>query len=141
MNKSIIEIKNLCKNYYTLNGEITAIKDVSFNVNKGKFISIIGSSGCGKSTLLNILAGLDEHTSGSIIFHKNKIQIGYMLQEHALLPWLTIYENAILGLKLQKIDNKENKKYVLNLLKNYGLNDFINKYPSEISGGMKQRVA
>lgn len=136
----ILEIKNLKKDYYTLKGIINAIKNISFKVKKGSFICIVGSSGCGKSTLLNIISNLDNKTSGDINYDKN-ISIGYMLQEDALLPYLTIYENAIIGLKLKKINNEENRQYVDKLLSTYGLEDFKYKYPSELSGGMKQRVA
>ena len=137
---SLLQVSNLSKKYHTLNGEIDAIKDISFNIEKGMFLSIVGSSGCGKSTLLNIIANLDSKTSGDIIYEK-ELKIGYMLQEDALLPWLTILDNAIIGLKLQHLDNQDNINYVKQLLITYGLESFINKYPSELSGGMKQRVA
>ena len=139
MNK-ILKIRNLSKTYNTLNDEIEALKDISLDINEGDFTSIVGSSGCGKSTLFNIIIGLEDKDNGNIE-KKDNLKIGYMLQEDALLPYLTIFENAILGLKIQKNDNEESKKYVMNLLKEYGLSDFINKYPSELSGGMKQRVA
>ena len=137
---NLLEISNLKKSYYTKNGEIKAIDDISFKVKKGTFLSIVGSSGCGKSTLLNIIAGLDKKTDGIITFSKD-IKIGYMLQEDALLPYLTVFENAVLGLELLGISDEENKKYVENLLITYGLKKFMNKYPHELSGGMKQRVA
>ena len=137
---SLLEIKDLKKDYYTLRGEITAIENISLKLNDGEFLSIVGSSGCGKSTLLNIIAGLDNLTSGVITYTPN-LKIGYMLQDDALLPWLTVFQNATLGLKLQKIDNKENINYVKSLLTTYGLESFIDKYPSELSGGMKQRVS
>jgi len=140
MNK-LLEVKNLYKVYNTINGEVEAISDVSFIVKEGVFLSIVGSSGCGKSTLLNILAGLDTKTKGDIIYNKDNIKIGYMLQDAALLPWLTVFENAIIGLKLNKTATLENLRYVENLLVTYGLGAFINKYPRELSGGMKQRVA
>ena len=139
MNK-ILKIRNLGKTYNTLNDEIEALKDISLDINEGDFTSIVGSSGCGKSTLFNIIIGLEDKDNGNIE-KKDNLKIGYMLQEDALLPYLTIFENAMLGLKIQKNDNEESKKYVINLLKEYGLSDFINKYPSELSGGMKQRVA
>lgn len=137
---NIIEIENLEKNYHTLNGEIKAIKDISFNVKEGIFLSIVGTSGCGKSTLLNIIAGLEDKTGGNIKF-KNNIKLGYMLQEDALLPWLTVLDNALLGLKLSNSLNEENINYVKRLLTTYGLKNFMHKYPKELSGGMKQRVA
>lgn len=136
----LIKITNLHKKYHTLNGEINAIDNISFQINEGDFLSIVGSSGCGKSTLLNIIAGLDNKTSG-IIEYKDNLKIGYMLQEDALLPYLTVLDNALLGLKLQKKDTKDNIKYVNNLLITYGLEKFKDKYPAELSGGMKQRVA
>lgn len=139
MNK-ILEIKNLTKNYHTKNGELTAIKNISFFLNDGEFLCIIGSSGCGKSTLLNILANLDNITDGEII-KKENIKIGYMLQEDALFPWLTILENACIGLDITKTKTKENVEYVKNLLNKYGLKDFQDKYPNQLSGGMRQRVA
>ncbi len=137
----ILKIVNLEKSYYTKDGEIKAIKDITLDVKKGEIVTIVGTSGCGKSSLLGILANIDKQTSGTYVFYKDDVTIGYMLQNDALFPWLTIYENAILGLKIAKKDSKENKDYVLRLLKNYNLEDFINKYPNELSGGMKQRVA
>ena len=139
MNK-ILQIHNVSKTYNTLNGETEALKNISLDINEGDFTSIVGTSGCGKSTILNIIAGLESKDSGEIINNSN-LKIGYMLQDDALLPYFTVLENAMLGLKLQKKDTRENKEYVLHLLKEYGLNDFINKYPSELSGGMRQRVA
>lgn len=140
MNKSLLEIKDLTKIYHTKNGEIKAIDNISFNLYEKEFLCIVGSSGCGKSTLLNILANLDEKSDGQIKKNKN-LKIGYMLQEDALFPWLTILENATLGLEIKKIKTKENVEYVKELLTKYGLKDFINKYPSQLSGGMRQRVA
>lgn len=139
MNKSLLEIKDLTKIYHTKNGEIKAIDNISFNLYEKEFLCIVGSSGCGKSTLLNILANLDEKSDGQIKKNKN-LKIGYMLQEDALFPWLTILENATLGLEIKKIKTKENIEYVKELLTKYGLKDFINKYPSQLSGGMRQRV-
>lgn len=135
-----LSINNLSKTYHSTLGETLAIKNVSFNVTGNEFVGIIGPSGCGKSTILNIISGLDRNYSGTI--HKKKnIKISYMLQEDALFPWLTIYENVILGLKIKKELTNKNKEYVLNLLKKYGLYEFKDKYPSSLSGGMKQRVA
>lgn len=141
MNKNILEIKNLSKNYHTLNGEIEAISNINLEVKEEEFICIVGSSGCGKSTLLNILANLDQYSTGSITYGKDNLKIGYMLQEDALFPWLTILDNALLGLDIEHKKTEENIAYVKDLLKTYGLEDFINKYPQELSGGMRQRVA
>lgn len=137
----ILSVENLSKVFYTKEGEIKAIDNISFDVNKNDFICIVGSSGCGKSTLLNIIAGLDKPSNGNIKFYKNNTIIGYMLQEDALLPYLTILDNALLGLEIKKIKTKDNIDYVKKLLTTYGLKEFMNKYPKELSGGMKQRVA
>ncbi len=139
MNK-LLEIKNLSKNYNTKMGEVKAIDNISFDVYDKEFLCIIGSSGCGKSTLLNILANLDYLSEGEII-KNNDLKIGYMLQEDCLLPWLNIFDNAMLGLDIMHIKTEENIKYVKNLLEKYGLGDFLEKYPNQLSGGMRQRVA
>lgn len=139
--QKLLEINNISKTFNTLNGEINAIKSISFDVNNEQFIAIVGSSGCGKSTLLNIISGLLEKTNGTIKFYKENPIIGYMLQEDALLPYLNILDNATLGLSLKKIKTKENIEYTKRLLETYGLKEFIYKYPKELSGGMKQRVA
>lgn len=139
MNK-LLEIKNLSKNYNTKMGEVKAIDNISFDVYDKEFLCIIGSSGCGKSTLLNILANLDYLSDGEII-KNNDLKIGYMLQEDCLLPWLNILDNATLGLDIMHIKTEENVKYVKNLLEKYGLGDFLEKYPNQLSGGMRQRVA
>ncbi len=140
MNK-IIEIKNLRKYYHDKNGETLAIDNISLEINKGDFISIIGTSGCGKSTLLSILAGLETKSEGIIKYNKKNFKIGYMLQKDSLFPWRTVLENCLIGLEIEKTITKEKKEKVISLLEKYGLKEFINKYPSSLSGGMKQRVA
>lgn len=137
---SLLEVKNLSKTYTSLDRELKAIEIVSFNVYEEEFVSIIGPSGCGKSTILNILAGLDKEYKGSIKFKKDLV-ISYMSQEDSLFPWLSVYENAIMSLKIKKMLTLENINYVKHLLNKYGLKDFINSKVSELSGGMKQRVA
>lgn len=136
----ILKIENLNKTYHSLKGEVLTIKDFSLDIKENSFISIIGTSGCGKSTILNIISNLDKDYEGNIKFDRDRI-VGYMLQDDSLFEWLTVLENAILGLKIQKKDTKENIEYVKNLLIKYGLKDFINKHPSHLSGGMRQRVA
>jgi len=136
----LLELCNLSKSYYSINGQIKALDSISFSLFKGEFLGIIGPSGCGKSSILNIISSLDNEYNGTIKKEEN-IKIGYMLQEDALFPWLTIYENAILGLKISKDLTKENIEYVINLLNKYGLIEFKDKYPKELSGGMKQRLA
>lgn len=136
----ILTIKNLEKNFYTIEGEINAINDISFDVYNEEFLSIVGSSGCGKSTLLNIISGLDFPTSGDIIYDNEKPIIGYMLQIDALLPWLSILDNCLLGLRILNKKNDKSIAYTKKLLKTYGLEEFMDKYPDQLSGGMKQRV-
>ena len=137
----LLEVKNISKKFNTTKGEIEAIKDISFDVNEGEFIAIVGTSGCGKSTLLSLLANLTKQTDGTIKYYKDNPVIGYMLQEDALFEHLKIIDNVYLGLKVQHKLTDSNKKYALNLLKKYNLEKFINQKPSELSGGMKQRVA
>ena len=136
----LLVIDNLSKSYNSLSGEVKAIENLSLSVRDGEFVSIVGPSGCGKSTLLNILAGLDSDFDGKFAF-KDDVKVGYMLQDDCLFPWLTIYENCLIGLKINKTCTKENMENVKNLLTTYGLKDFLNNYPKDLSGGMRQRVA
>ena len=136
----ILKIKNLKKIYHTKDAEIEAVKDFSFNLKEGEFVSIVGPSGCGKSTILSILCGLLDKSEGSIEYSKDN-NIGYMLQDDSLLDFRTIYKNCLLGLEIKGELTSSNKEYVMDLLKTYGLKDFINSYPSSLSGGMRQRVA
>ena len=143
---TILEIKGVSKKYQNKKGEVLALDNVNFRVKEGEFISIIGPSGCGKSTLLSIISGLEEKTEGEIFIDNKKNngiseKIGYMLQRDCLLEWRNIRSNALLGLEIKKQINSENKKYVENLLKKYNLYEFKDKYPSELSGGMRQRAA
>ena len=143
---TILEIKGVSKKYQNKKGEVLALDNVNFRVKEGEFISIIGPSGCGKSTLLSIISGLEEKTEGEIFIDNKKNngiseKIGYMLQRDCLLEWRNIRSNALLGLEIKKQINSENEKYVENLLKKYNLYEFKDKYPSELSGGMRQRAA
>ena len=137
---NILEIRNINKKYYSNSGEVVAIEDISLDVKDGEYIAIVGPSGCGKSTLLNIIGMIDRETGGSIILDSN-VKIGYMLQNDCLFSWLTILDNCLLGLKISNQLNDENILYVKDLLETYGLGEFMNSYPSSLSGGMRQRVA
>ena len=144
--EKILEVKNISKKYQSKKGEIQALKNVSFRVKSGEFVSIIGPSGCGKSTLLSIISGLESKSSGEIYIQGKKVDeissdVGYMLQRDCLLEWRTIWNNVMLGLELKGIKTFENKEYVKELLKKYNLYDFKDKYPQELSGGMRQRAA
>lgn len=138
--KPIVKIEHLKKTYHTKQGETEAIKDVSFALMPGEFIAIVGPSGCGKSTILSVLCDLLEK-SGGTIEKEGKTSFGYMLQQDSLFPWRTILENCLLGLEITNQNTEENKQHVLNLLETYGLKEFIHSYPSNLSGGMRQRVA
>lgn len=144
MNK--VEIKNIYMNYHTLTAETIALKDISFVVEEGEFVSIVGPSGCGKSTLLNIIAGLIKPSSGEIyidgeIQNGYSSKLGYMFQKDQLFEWLTVWENVCLGLKIKKMMNEEAKEKIEGLLKNYNLWEFKDHHPKQLSGGMRQRVA
>lgn len=140
MKKKILTIKNLSKRYHDKTDEIKALDNISFDVYEKEFISIVGPSGCGKSTILSILSELEKKSSGTTSKNKD-LTIGYMLQNDSLFFWRTIYDNCLIGLEITNKLTKENKQYVLDLLKTYGLYEFKDKYPSSLSGGMRQRVA
>ncbi|WP_035379925.1 ABC transporter ATP-binding protein [Fervidicella metallireducens] len=135
--------------YHTLEGETPALNNLNFEVNSGEFVSIVGPSGCGKSTLLSLIAGLIHPSEGKILLNNKEIQnpcnecskIGYMLQKDHLFEWRTIYKNITLGLEIQGKLSSENIQRVDYMIKKYGLENFKNYYPQQLSGGMRQRVA
>jgi len=144
--KQILEVKNLSKKYQSKEGETLAIDNVNFGIKEGEFVSIIGPSGCGKSTLLSSIAGLVEKSNGEIYIEGEEVQgitdkMGYMLQRDCLLEWRNILNNILFGLEIKGKITKESKEYAENLLKKYDLYDFKDKYPSELSGGMRQRAS
>lgn len=144
MDKVIVE--NIFMNYHSLKGSTPALKDISFSIEEGEFVSIVGPSGCGKSTLLNIIAGLIPQSSGDIYIDGEKQKsispkIGYMFQKDHLFNWLTVLDNITLGLNIQHKLNSERKETIEKLLKDYGLLDFKDHHPDELSGGMRQKVA
>ena len=138
--KNILKIENLKKIYHTKKGETLAVLDFSYCLNEGEFVSIVGPSGCGKSTILSILSGLIDKSSGDISSDDN-IKFGYMLQDDSLFEFRTILDNCLLGLEINHTLNAETKNYVIELLTKYGLKDFMYSYPSNLSGGMRQRVS
>ena len=141
MKDNVLEIKNLKKIYHDKNSETLALNNISFNIKNKELISIVGPSGCGKSTILGILSNIMKKSEGTIKFNKDKPIIGYMLQHDSLFPWRTILDNALLGLEIKNNLNNQTKEKVIKMLKDYGLKDFIYKYPDSLSGGMRQRVA
>lgn len=146
MSENILSLKNITKIYQAKNGETKALDNINLDIKRGEFVSIIGPSGCGKSTLLSIIAGLEDKNIGKVYLEGKEIdgissEIGYMLQKDSLLEWRTIYNNVILGLEIRGIKTKENEEYVKSLLKKYHLYEFKDKYPTQLSGGMRQRAA
>ncbi|KKY00279.1 taurine ABC transporter ATP-binding protein [Paraclostridium benzoelyticum] len=135
---SIVDVKNLTKNFYNKDGEIQVLNDISFSLSEGEILTLLGPSGSGKSTILNILTELLKPTSGKVNITGN---IGYMFQKDHLLEWRTIMDNILIGLEIQKKKTPEAISRIERLLKTYGLWDFRNMYPKELSGGMRQRVA
>lgn len=139
MNPTVLNVRELSYSYHSLKGETPALSNITFSVKEGEFVAIVGPSGCGKSTLLSLIAGLLTPEDG--IIEKGNSRIGYMLQHDHLLEWRTIYKNVCLGLEINHCRTPENLEYIDSLLKEYGLEMFREKYPSELSGGMKQRAA
>lgn len=135
---SMVDVKNLTKNFYNKDGEIQVLNDINFSLNEGEILTLLGPSGSGKSTILNILTELLKPTSGKVNITGN---IGYMFQKDHLLEWRTIMDNILIGLEIQKKKTPEAISRIERLLKTYGLWDFRNMYPKELSGGMRQRVA
>ena len=142
----ILKIERLCCKYQAENGEVEAVREVNLTVAEGEIVGIIGPSGCGKSTVLSIIAGLEKATGGSVVAGGSRVDgvrgdIGYMMQSDNLLEWRTIRKNVLLGLEIQKICTPENIEYADRLINEYGLGEFRDKYPTQLSGGMRQRVA
>lgn len=146
MDTPLLELFDLKYSYHTISCETLAIKSISFKLHQNEFISFVGPSGCGKTTLLNIIAGLLTPDTGSIYFNgkptqPKELNIGYMLQKDHLLEWRTIYKNLTLGLEIQQKLDDAHLAIIHDLLKAYGLWDFKNAYPRQLSGGMRQRAA
>lgn len=143
---TVLEVRGVSYSYHTLSGETPALSNITFSVPEGEFLAIVGPSGCGKSTLLSLVASLMEPESGAISIHgapasMSRQRIGYMLQKDHLFEWRTIYKNVILGLEIQNRMTEKNLEHVEQLLRDYGLDQFRNARPSELSGGMRQRAA
>ena len=142
----LLRIDHISYTYHSLDGEIAALMDVSFNVKDGEFLGIVGPSGCGKSTLLSIVAGLITPSTGEVLVNGKKVvkpskDIGYMFQRDHLFEWRNILQNVVLGLEIHGKLDKEAYEYANKLLEAYGLGDFKYNYPRQLSGGMRQRVA
>ena len=142
----LVKIENLKLIYQSIKDETTALENINLKINSKELISIVGPSGCGKTTILSLIAGLLKPSEGNISVAgktpstKDSL-CGYMFQKDNLLPWRNIENNIYFGLELKKQKTKDKKEYALSLAEKYGLKDFLKKHPSELSGGMRQRVA
>ena len=142
----IIEVRGAAMTYQSPDGEVEALRDISFDMKEGEFCSIVGPSGCGKSTLLGAIAGLEPLSGGSILVDGEEVRapsskIALMPQRDQLFEWKTIWDNVILGLCVQKQNTPQRRTHVRQLLARYGLADFARKRPGQLSGGMRQRCA
>ena len=135
-----IHLRHAAACYQAPDGEVEAVRDVSFDLEDGEFVSLVGPSGCGKSTLLCAIAGL-EKLSGGVIDFDGAANVGFMPQRDQLFPWRTIRDNVTLGLSVLGKRTPENLAYADTLLRRYGLWDFARKRPAQLSGGMRQRCA
>lgn len=152
---NILEVKNIEKYYGNKDNITKAIDGISFNVEKGEFVGIMGASGSGKSTLLNCISTIDNVTTGKILLNGKDItklkgkklekfrrdELGFIFQDYNLLDTLTIYENIALALTIQNRKPKEIDTLVKDISKKLGISELLNKYPYQVSGGQKQRVA
>jgi NitT/TauT family transport system ATP-binding protein len=141
-----LEITNLNKSFSTKNGALSVLENINMKVYKNEFACIVGASGCGKSTLLNIIAGLDQQTSGEILLEGRPVNgpgadRGMVFQNYTLYPWLSVAENIEFGLKLSGISSSERKERVAHYIEIVGLGKFAKSLPKTLSGGMKQRTA
>ena len=142
----IIQVRNAALTYQSADGEVEALHDITMDMQEGELCSIVGPSGCGKSTLLGAIAGLERLDSGFILVDGQPVtgpspRIGLMPQRDQLFEWKTILENVMLGLQVRHQDTPDRRAQVLALLDRYGLADFAQKRPSQLSGGMRQRCA
>ncbi|WP_027724735.1 ABC transporter ATP-binding protein [Tuberibacillus calidus] len=139
-----IRVHQLSKIFFRKNSSVHAIRDINFEVKNGEFVCLLGPSGCGKTTLLRILAGLEKPSGGSYeMIHgdRNKPLQSMIFQEKGVIPWMTVEENVAFGLRMRHAPKNETKERTDYYLKKVGLWEFRKLYPSEISGGMKQRAS
>jgi NitT/TauT family transport system ATP-binding protein len=141
-----VELRHVGLRYFGLGGETEALRDISFKISPGEFVAIIGQSGCGKSTLLSLISGILPATEGAVLLDGKPVagpsrKVGYMLQQDYLFEWRTILDNALLGAEIQGVNMKSARERATQLLTRYGLGQFLNHLPRQLSGGMRQRVA
>ncbi len=146
---SALSVKNISKIFPALNNKnqsVQALQDVSLEVNENEFVSILGHSGCGKTTLLNLIAGFEAPTSGSILCAGKAVKEpgadrSMVFQDYALFPWLTVRDNIAFGLNLKRINSALIEQSVMHFANLVGLSAFVDSYPHQLSGGMRQRVS
>jgi NitT/TauT family transport system ATP-binding protein len=146
MSDAQLSIDRLKKVYETDDEDLLALNETSFTIGKGEFVSVLGPSGCGKSTLLLMAAGLERSSGGSVTIGGKSVKkpytdIGIVFQEHALYEWRTVLENIMLQAEIRRLPKESMQMRAYELLEQTGLKEFANKYPSELSGGMRQRAA
>jgi NitT/TauT family transport system ATP-binding protein len=141
-----VELRGVGLRYFGREGETEALKSVSLSVAPGEFVAIIGPSGSGKSTLLSLISGILAPTDGTVLVDGRPVtgpsrKVGYMLQQDYLFEWRTILENAVLGAEIQGVPMARARERATQLLTRYGLDQFLNHLPRQLSGGMRQRAA
>ena len=141
MDGALLSVEHVSLYYHTPQGETEAIRDLSFEVGKGEFVAVVGPSGCGKTTMLSLIMGLNEPSSGQVRFPQGACPMGYMLQRDNLLEWRTLEKNAVLGLEVRRTLNDQTRAKTVELLRKYGLGDFLSYLPGQLSGGMRQKAA
>ncbi len=144
MNK--VELSGVGMTYVNKLGETRALSSIDLQIKSEEFVSLIGPSGCGKSTILSLIAGLLFPSKGRVLIYGTEVQgtspkVGYMLQHDHLFEWRNIKTNTFLGLEVRGLMDKKHKVNAIAMLERYGLGNFLNRYPSELSGGMRQRAA
>ena len=142
----ILEVKDLCKDFDSPQGKVTALRNINFKTHRREFVCVIGPSGCGKSTLIRTLAGLEEHTSGEVLLEGKPVHgpgpdRGMVFQGYTLFPWRTVKHNVMFGLEMTGRGKNDAEAEALQWIDLVGLSKFANSYPHQLSGGMKQRVA
>lgn len=140
-----IQCRGLSYEYDATDGAVLALQDVTFHVANEEFVCIVGPSGCGKTTLLKLIAGLLQSTSGSIHFDEKPkgqdLRTAMVFQEHGLYPWMSVLDNVSLGLQFQGIARNVREQHSMHLIRQFGLEAFAQRYPHELSVGMRQRVS
>ena len=142
----ILELRGLSKQFEFNGDRIDALRDANLKVNKGEFVCLIGASGCGKSTLLRIIAGFEEPTGGEVLVDRKPVtgpgsDRGMVFQDYALFPWMTVKQNIGFGPRQRQLGRREVEEIANEFVRLVGLERFADRYPSQLSGGMKQRVA